>query len=596
VTPLEDVVNHVAKYLTVSFAKAPGTGEASGVVSLEFTDPSPRVAAKFLQRLVHAYLETRQSWKTEDATAAEQFVSNQLGTIRESLDKTGRKLAEYRSSSRTVVLDDEARALIEQMGKYEEQRVAARLEVASFADMKRALKDSNAHMEAFLMGEGTDTVLQNLATTLSKARDDLAALEERFNPAAPELRQQHALVDSQLGMIRNYVSNRLTRAQQNLSTLSQVVGENEEKLKSVPGAELGLAQLARESEVYSKVYSYLLERQQQMAIIKASRVSKNRVLDAPEESYVEDSPNPLIRLAITLGVACAGVAFVLLRRAFSGALQTEADILDTVGPVTVFASVPRRPKTTRRIGQRRASGGLTSGFAEAFRMLRTNLYFAERRSPHEGRVILVTSPSPGDGKTTVVFGLAAALAADRKTVLLVDVDLHKPSHHTLIRQAQAPGLSEVLAGKEKWTNVVRTHVDGVYCITGGVPASSDLLLNPELAAALEEMRAHFDFILLDTPSFPLVSDPLILCRHATCVLSVLRLKKTTRRLAAAHVDRLEPQAASHAVVVNDAGASASYGMGLVLVKGGNGRGAAPPMNAPVEQPEFLAASSKLNGG
>ena len=597
VTPLEDELNHVAKYLTVAFAKAPGAGAASGVVSLEFTDPSPRLAATFLRQLVQAYLQTRQSWKTEDATAAEQFISNQLGTIRESLDKTEKKLADYRTNTKAVVLDDAARAMVEQIGKYEEQRVAARLDVATFADMKRALKDPNAHLEAFLMGEGTDTVLQNLATTLSKARDDLSSLEDRFNSASPELRQQHTQVDTQLEMIRNYVANRLTRAQQNLETLNHVVGENEERLKTVPGAQLGLAQLARESEVYSKIYSYLLERQQQMAIVKASRVSKNRVLDAPVESYLEDSPNLLIRLAISVAIAFAGVAFVLLRRTFSGALQSEADVMSTLGPVTVLASVPRRPKSSGRSGIG-AFGGLTSGFAEAFRMLRTNLYFAERRTPEsEGSVILVTSPSPGDGKTTVVFGLAAALAADRKTVLMIDVDLHKPSHHTHIHQPQAPGFSEVLTGRYNWADVVRKHSDGVYCITAGVPSSSDLLLNPHLSATLSDMRSHFDFVLLDSPSFPLVSDPLILTPYVDCVLSVLRLKRTARKLAVTHVERLESQAASHGFVVNDAGPSAAYGMALVLIKdGASGRGPAPPMSHPVRQPDFLAAGSKPNSG
>ncbi len=243
---------------------------------------------------MQAYLETRQSWKTEDATAAEQFVSNQLGTIRESLDKTEKKLADYRTNTKSVVLDDSARAMIEQIGKYEEQRVAAAARRGCLQRHEARAEGSERPSRGVSDGEGTDTVLQNLASTLAKSRDDLANLEGRFNDASPELREARAQVDNQLGMIRNYVTNRLNRAQQALGTLSGVVQENEDRLKTVPGAELGLAQLARESEVYSKIYSYLLERQQQMAIIKASRVSKNRVLDAPVESYLEDSPNPLI--------------------------------------------------------------------------------------------------------------------------------------------------------------------------------------------------------------------------------------------------------------------------------------------------------------
>jgi tyrosine-protein kinase Etk/Wzc len=589
ITPLDEVLDRVNRSLTLTFAKVPGAASPSGVVSLEMADTSPHRGALFLQQLIQAYLETRQSWKTEDATAGESFVSNQLATIRESLDRTEKKLADYRTNTKAVVLNDEARAMIEQIGKYEEQRISARLDVAAFTQMKSALKDGNAHMEAFLMGENSDSVLQNLATTLTKSREELAALEERFNPAAPELKQARAQVDTQLGVIRNYVTNRLNRAQQNLSTLSGVVHESEEKLRTVPGAELGLAQLARESDVYSKIYSYLLERQQQMAIIKASRVSKNRVLDTPEASYVEDSPNLLVRGAILVVIAFAAAAFVLLRRTFSGAFQTEADVLHTLGAVPILASVPRRPKPRRRS---RLLGGLTSGFAEAFRLLRTNLYLVERPAPGHGKVVLVTSPSPGDGKTTVVFGLAESLAADKKSVLLLDTDLHKPSHHALIGSPQSPGLSEVLMGKQAWTAAIHTLASGVHCITAGVSTSSELLVNAQFSEVLREMRARYDFVLLDTPSFPLVSDPVILTPHADCVISVLRLKQTARRLALVHVDGLATRAQTHAIVVNDAGASASYGMALVPV-GGTGRGSTPPMTAnPVREHSFFTASTK----
>ncbi len=125
-------------------------------------------------------------------------------------------------------------------------------------------------MGAFLMGEANDTVLEGMADSLTKERAKLADLEARFNEVAPDVREQRARVDAQLASVRSYVSSRAARAQDSLSSLGGLIQQLQEKLKTVPGAELGLSQLSRESEVYSRTYSYLLERQQQAAIIKAS--------------------------------------------------------------------------------------------------------------------------------------------------------------------------------------------------------------------------------------------------------------------------------------------------------------------------------------
>jgi flagellar capping protein FliD len=124
------------------------------------------------------------------------------------------------------------------MSKYEQQRVAARLEVASLADMKRAVKNPQSRLEAFMLGEGNDSVLKELATSLSKARNELTDLEQRFNSASPDLQNQRAKVAAQQDMVRNYIDGRAARAQDNLSSLNTVIAQMEAKLKTVPGAEL----------------------------------------------------------------------------------------------------------------------------------------------------------------------------------------------------------------------------------------------------------------------------------------------------------------------------------------------------------------------
>ncbi|HEY6880912.1 MAG TPA: hypothetical protein VI299_22965, partial [Polyangiales bacterium] len=146
--------------LTITAAKlSASSSDQVKVVTIDFLNRNPILAATFLRELMRVYLDERQKWKTADATAAESFVSQQLAEMRAVLDGTQQKLADYRANTDGVVMDNEAKSMIEQVAKYEEQRVAARLQVAALSDIKRALKDPNSNVEAYLLGEANDTVL-----------------------------------------------------------------------------------------------------------------------------------------------------------------------------------------------------------------------------------------------------------------------------------------------------------------------------------------------------------------------------------------------------------------------------------------------------
>jgi tyrosine-protein kinase Etk/Wzc len=565
VRPLMVVIDEALGALTVAAPRPSPQAPPVNVVSLEFINPSPRLAASFLERLTAAYLAERQEWKVEDAGAAEAFVTNQLDSMRKALDDIQQKLADYRTKNRVVVMDNEAKAMIEQIGKYEEQRVAAHLEVAALAEVQRTLKKPDAPVGAFLLGEAKDTVLEDMATALSNARMKLTDLESRFNDGSPELRDQRKQVDSQLESIRNYVASRAARAKDSLGTLDGIIGTFEARLKTVPGAELGLVQLSREAEVYNRTYSYLLERQQQTAIIKASTLSKNRVIDAPQVAYREDSPKLLLRLASAPLGLLLGVALVLLRSLLSSTFQSEIDARTFVDGLPVFASVPFRPK---RRGERRGVQGAGSfdvlgsdtgsSFTEAFRTLRANLYRAGGNGL--GRVLLITSPNAGDGKTTCALALAAALAGDGKRVVLIDADLRKPNQPPPPgpRDAQIPGLGDVLRGQSAWNEAlrqVRVPFGQFYSIAAGSDTAPELLSSDYMNDLLAQLRHHCDFVLVDAPSFPSAADAMVLSPTADGVLSVLRLENTSRKAALEHLRGLTLSAKSFAIVLNGVGVS-----------------------------------------
>ncbi len=557
IQPLDRVLENTMKDLDVSAPKQGPTADLVNVVTLEFRDTSPRRAAAFLEDLIQGYLGERQSWKTEDASAAEAFVGEQLQGIKETLDEIQHKLADFRTNNEVVVLGKEGEAMIEQLGTYEERRLAARLEVAALAEVKHRLARPNPPVGAFLMGEASDTVLQSMGDTLQQERAKLADLQTRFSDAAPDVREQQARVNAQLANVRGYVETRLSRAQDNLSALSALIKQVNDRLKSVPGAELGLAQLARESEVYSKTYSYLLERQQQAAIAKASTLSKNRVIDAPQPPPREDSPKLLLRLASFFAGLLLGVAVVVVRSIFSDKFQSEADVQRGASDLPLFGIIPayevQKPK--RRVGY---VGGVAvfqafadaphSAFAEALRTLRAGL---RRWVPNGGGcVLLVTSPSQGDGKTTIALGLAAVLAAESKRVLVLD------THQTHVTSPPDPAatLNSILNGKRLWEACVwRASLPfAVLDLIHAGPPSSAGDLHENRKHLLGELRQAFDFIVIDSAAFPPTSDVLSWAELADGVLSVMRLQHTPRSLAKDHLARVSGFAQSFAVIINDA--------------------------------------------
>ncbi|HEY6878199.1 MAG TPA: GNVR domain-containing protein, partial [Polyangiales bacterium] len=395
--------------------------------------------------------------------------------------------------------------------------------------------------------------LEGLGKSLSAARQQLTELQGKFLDTAPDVRNAKAQIAAQTETVRNYVNGRLARAQENLGTLNSIIAQFQEKLKSVPGAEVGLAQIARESDVYSKLYTQLLERQQQAAILKASTVSKNRVLDRPEAPVEESSPKLLLSFASGILGLVLGVCIVLFRRFCATTLQSENEVRQIAAGAPLLASVPRRPSATsdRDQGFDSLMGERISGSAEAFRTLRANLY----QSGHSGagQVVLITSPAQGDGKTLTALSLAAVLAADQKWVLVIDADLRNPTHHLLTGGDDSRGLRSILNGQCSWREAVRpvSGQFGEFFSIGAGRQTPGELSGERMARFLMEARSRYDYVLIDGPSFPMVADPLVLAPLADSVISVMRLQHTPRADAEEHIRRLAPLSHGLSVVVND---------------------------------------------
>ncbi|MDW5611091.1 polysaccharide biosynthesis tyrosine autokinase [Mycolicibacterium sp. D5.8-2] len=269
--------------------------------------------------------------------------------------------------------------------------------------------------------------------------------------------------------------------------------------------------------------------------IPDSRVVVEQRASIPESPVV---PQPAKNIAIGLGVGVMlGVGLAVLRDLLDNTVKSREQ-LEELTNTGLVGSIPldkeRRKQASISFDRE------TSGIAEAFRKLRTNLQFLAVDNPP--RVILVTSSMPSEGKSTTAINIALALAETDKSVVLVDGDLRRPSLHRYLDLVGTVGFSTVLSGAVALDDALqKTRFPGLTVLTSGAipPNPSELLGSQSARKMLNELRAKFDYVIVDSTPLLAITDAAILAAGADGVLIMSRYGHTKREHLAHAVGSLE---------------------------------------------------------
>ena len=166
--------------------------------------------------------------------------------------------------------------------------------------------------------------------------------------------------------------------------------------------------------------------------------------------------------------------------------------------------------------------------AEAYRTLRTNIQYSS--FDNEYRTIVVTSSEPGEGKTVTSGNLALALAQGENKVLLVDCDMRKPSIHKNFRISNESGLTDLLLHKKTMEQVMVNYNKNLTIVPAGrvSPNPSEMLGSRAMGTFLEEMKNHFDYIVMDTPPLGAVTDAQVLSTKVDGTILVVKAGATKK--------------------------------------------------------------------
>jgi polysaccharide biosynthesis transport protein len=576
VLPLDEAVDRLHAALEVKRRR----GDVN-VVDVRFRSTDRALARDVPNALTAAFMADRLRAQRAQAHGTAEFLRGQIARVAVQLDSAEGALRAFREGESVVSPEQQAGAAVQNAAALRAQR--------------DALAAESAALGALLAGGGGSrdlvafpSLLRNqavsgLLTSLAGVEDRRADLLARRNAADPEVQLLSARareIEEQLGaMARSYQRGLAGQA----AALDAAIAGSEGRMRSLPAREVRLARFQREAGVLEEIYTQMQARLKEAEIGEAAGDPTVRLLDAAVAAREPVAPRSgaYLAFALVLGLL-GGISAAAVREYADRSVHSRRDIARATG-LPVLALVPRaaREKKRARLGRRSKVASAAAAvpargyprllvqetrtpLAEAYDRLQVNLAFSRPREPV--RVVTLTSPAPGEGKTTSAVNLAATLARRGRSVVLVDADLRCGVIGSTMGVPQHPGLSELLTGQAAIAQVLHpVRLDDgteLSVIAGGriPPDPARLLGSDEMRDLLARLRAGFDVVVLDAPPVNLVTDAALLGVASDGVVMVVRSGSTSEDQLRDAVEHLRAVGAPVlGVVLNDVDFAREHG-------------------------------------
>ena len=504
----------------------------SSILDISFRDVSPARAEDVLNTLVAVYNENWVKDRNQKTVNTNQFIKERLALIEQELGDVEQEISDWKSQN--LILD------IGSTG-------GAAMGEAAGAEQELRELGNQIYMTRFVRNYLTDGQHENqlLPTTLAMTNSSIAAqiaeynalLLKRNNHLANSSLQNPLVIDldQQLATLRNTIIQaldyELTILQTKQGNIQAVHRQAVAKIAANPRQSLDLLSVERQQKVKEQLYMFLLQKREENELSQAFAAYNSQQIEAPHGSNVpiEPVPQTILLTAFILGLVIPG-GIIALREIMNTKVRGRKDIEQLSVP---FAGEIPLAKSKKKLLKRKKSSvnempqvlvveKSRNIMNEAFRVVRTNVEFMLGYDETH-RIIMLTSVNPGSGKTFITANLSVALGIKNKKVLAIDLDLRKGSLSEYVGNPRI-GVSNYLSGQEpdyKKLIVPLGTVDVLPC--GKIPPNpTELLFVPRFKQMIDEVRAEYDYVIIDCPPVEIVADAAVINRYADLTLFIVR--------------------------------------------------------------------------
>lgn len=441
------------------------SARGSSLIRLALEDVDPRRAARMVNAIADAYVQQNVERRSEEAEKSLTFLQSKLPELKRQVEGSENDMIAFRKREKSIDMSGEVQVMLQKSVALEKERVQAE----------------------FKRGE--------LATRYADTHPTMKALERQIG----QLRAEEGALNREVG--------------------------------ALPSVQRDYLRLMRAVEVSNQLYVAMLNNAQQLQIAKAGTVGNVAIVDraiVPVEPVRPNRPKMVSMgalLGLVLGVLAAqGMAMLTGRIRDPKKLEQETNL-------ATYAILPRAAEQEDLDEQAPDKTGLiaakfpTSPAVEALRSLRLALQFGLAESVR-GKVVLITSALPGQGKSYVCANTAYLLAGSGKRVLLIDADVRRSSISRYFDVPRGvPGLTELLHGKMALESVLIAEVEPNVTLLpagGRVRNPGELLASADLPGMIDKLAADYDYVLIDSPPLLPVMDAALLSKLADVTAFVVR--------------------------------------------------------------------------
>lgn len=515
------VAKTLSSALNIEFAE-----KAPTIVRISYNTPIPREGIDVINTLVDFYNRQIIADKNRSALQTEAFILDRLVMINDELRDVEQRLQDYRQAHNISDLQQQVSTNLATTKTTQTQLAEIEAEATIINDIENTIRKANNYDP--LPAVTTNTTLNQVIVKYNQKISRLTRMLETSTPDNPLVRTLQEELTRDKADILQSVASVKRGIQARRSNVAAIEGQSQSQLSALPPVDKGLQEIFREQQVKVNIYTFLLQKREEIALQKTLATPTARLIDDPSSTGPVSPRRVVIYfLALILGLAIPA-AIIFLKRFFFPIYKDQEELqrLTNVPIIGEISSDTSKDDNPIVVGP-----NVSTPIAELFRLLRNNIGFTKNGA--NKKVILVTSSISGEGKTFIATNLALTYALTGKKVVVVGMDIRRPvlAHKFGLNNQQ--GVTTFLSGQVADINTLLHKSklsDNLYILPAGPvpPNPNELLLSDNMARMMSQLRDDFDYVILDTAPIGVISDSFLIIPYSDIQLYVTRASYSTK--------------------------------------------------------------------
>lgn len=505
----------------------------SRVVEISFMSDNPALAMTISNALARAYIDELLDMRMETSSYSIRWMTKKAEAQRKKLEDSEKDLTKYQKDNDIITIEDRMTVLPERLSELSRRLTKSETDKKELGAVYNQIKSINRNDLETIPAIAENLSIDSIKKQIITSEQKISELSKKYGKKHPvmisakdELIGLQEKKKSEIQKAVQTIKNQYQLAISNENNLRTLLNETKFEATNLNEKYIQLKILKREVETNRYLYDALVKKMKEKGLTEENQSVNVWVIEKAVLPQFAASPNKKknLLLAILLGIF-GGVGLAFFLEYLDNTVKSPEDIEDrydipVIGTIGLFKN---KKETVVETVLKQSSSPLS----ENFKSLRTSVFLSSADRPPKN--LLVTSMSPGEGKSSVSASLAATVAATGKKTLLIDADMRRPVQHKNFSIENTSGLSLFLAGVTSKDLIHKEVVENLDIISSGPipPNPSELLSSERIVNMVKKLNQTYDMIIIDSPPLISVSDALILSRHVEGTIVVSSAGSTT---------------------------------------------------------------------